>query len=124
MQRIHQGMHKCKFSFEVKLSYESMPLPLPSFNAIAEGSELTSLHMLVNLPNYCRSQSPSTETDVIKELLDISYYKPKGRPLYSTKTLRFALLQILLIDTFDIFCLYLAILSCTSLVKISTRLKR
>ena len=60
-------------SFEVKLSYESMPLSLPNFIANAEGSKLTSLHMLVNLPNYCKNQSPSTETDVIKELLDISY---------------------------------------------------
>ena len=82
-----------KDSFEVKLSYESMPLSLPNFIANAEGSKLTSLHMLVNLPNYCKNQSPSTETDVIKELLDISYYNPKGRPLYSTKTLRFALMM-------------------------------
>ena len=79
--------------FEVKLSYESMPLSLPNFIANAEGSKLTSLHMLVNLPNYCKNQSPSTETGVIKELLDISYYSPKGRPLYSTKTLRFALMM-------------------------------
>ena len=80
-------------SFEVKLSYQSMPLSLPNFIANTEGSKLTSLHMLVNLPNYCKNQSPSTETDVIKELLDISYYNPKGRPLYSTKTLRFALMM-------------------------------
>ena len=59
-------------SFGVKLSYESMPFPLPNFIANAEGSKLTSLHMLVNLLNYCRSQSPSTETEIIKELLDIS----------------------------------------------------
>ena len=54
-----------KDSFEVKLSYQSMPLSLPNFIANAEGSKLTSLHMLVNLPNYCKNPNPSTETDVI-----------------------------------------------------------
>ena len=49
--------------------------------------------MLTNLPNYCRSfKSKDFEIDVIRELIRLAYYSPKGRPKYSSNAIRFALI--------------------------------
>ena len=77
----------------VKLSYEGCNIPLPSYIARAEGSKLTSLDMLTNLPVYCKHAEGTCETNVIKELLKLQYNNPKGRPPYSTTVLRFALMM-------------------------------
>ena len=72
---------------------EGCHIPPPSYIHLAEGSRLTSLDMLTNLPVYCRNAEGSCETNVIKELLQIQYYNPKGRPPYSNSVLRFALIM-------------------------------
>ena len=77
----------------VKLSYEGSPIPLPSYIDRAEGSRLTSLDMLTNLPVYCKNAEGTCESDVIKELIKLQYYDPKGRPPYSANVLRFALIM-------------------------------
>ena len=39
----------------VKLSFQSSPIPLPDFIAKSVTSKITSLDMLTNLPNYCKT---------------------------------------------------------------------
>ena len=80
-------------NFNVKLSYEGRHIPPPTYIHRAEGSRLTSLDMLTNLPVYCRNAEGSCEANVIKELLLIQYYNPKGRPPYSTSVIRFTLIM-------------------------------
>ena len=80
-------------NINVKLSYEGCHIPLPNYIDRAEGSRLTSLNMLSNLPVHCRNVEGTCETNVIKELLQLQYYNPKGRPPYSTSVLRFALIM-------------------------------
>ena len=80
-------------NLNVKLSYEGSPLPLPNYIDQAEGSRLTSLDMLTNLPVYCKNAERTCETKVINELIKLQYYNPKGRPPYSATVLRFALIM-------------------------------
>ena len=50
--------------------------------------------MFINLPNYIRNSVSNTNLSIEvinKELLELSYYTPKGVPKYSPQTLRFAL---------------------------------
>ena len=67
-------------NLHVKLSYEGCPIPLPGYIDRAEGSKLTSLDMLTDLPVYCRNVEATCETNIISELLKLQYYNPKGRP--------------------------------------------
>ena len=80
-------------NLNVKLSYEGSPLPLSNYIDRAEGSRLTSLDMLTNLPVYCKNAERTCETNVINELIKLQYYNPKGRPPYSATVLRFALIM-------------------------------
>ena len=64
----------------VKLNYASCPIPLPGYIDRTEGSKLTSLDMLANLPVNCRNVEATYETNIISELLKFQYYNPKGRP--------------------------------------------
>ena len=82
-----------RVDLHVKLSYEGSPVPLPEYISSSKGSKITSLDMLTNLPNYIINSVSSTNLsiEVIKELLKLSYYTPKGVPKYSPQTLRFAL---------------------------------
>ena len=59
--------------------------------------KLTSFDMLTNLPNFRKNYSAShnnSDIGVIKELLESTYYHPKGRPKYSSNGLRIALLML------------------------------
>ena len=75
----------------VQLSYEGVPLPLPAFICKQSG-KLHSLDLLTNLPNYCRNATCSYNVDVIKKLIYICFYCPKGRPKYCSDVLKFALM--------------------------------
>ena len=66
--------------FHVKLSYEGSPIPLHSYIDRAEGSKLTSLDIITNLPVNCRNVEATCETNNISELVKLQYYNPKGRP--------------------------------------------
>ena len=80
-------------ALHVKLSYEGCPVPLPEYISSSKGSKITSLDILINLPNYIRKAvtTSNVSIDVIKELVKLSYYRIKGVPKYSPQTLRFAL---------------------------------
>ena len=80
-------------SFHIKLSYEGCPIPLPDYISCTEGYKLTSLDMLTNLPVYCRNSDSIYETKVIRELVRLQFYNPKGRTPYSSTVFRFALLM-------------------------------
>ena len=80
----------------VKLSFEGLPIPLPEYITNSARCKLTSLDMLTNLPHFCKNYSAShnnCDIGVIKELLESTYYHPKGKPKYSSNALRFALLM-------------------------------
>ena len=81
----------------VKLSFEGLAIPLPEYIRNSANCKVTSLDMLTNLPNYCRNYIGSHDVcdiKVIQELLNSTYYHPKGRPKYSHNTLKFALLML------------------------------
>ena len=80
-------------NFHVKPSYEGCHLPLPGFIRSAEGCKLSSLDMITNLPAYCRNSESPYYINVIKELIQLQYYSPRGRPPYSNTVLRFALIM-------------------------------
>ena len=80
-------------SFHIKLSYEGCPIPLSGYVRSAEGCKLTSLDMLTNLQTYCRNSESHYEINVIKELIQLQYYSPRGRPPYSNTVLRFDLMR-------------------------------
>ena len=79
-------------AFRVTLSFEGSPVPLPEYIDRATGSKLTHLYLLENLPNYCRNVTSNFDIQVIKELLNICYISPRGRPKYTANILKFALL--------------------------------
>ena len=47
---------------------------------------------LQNLPNYCRNFDSKYDVDIIKELIQLCYFSPRGRPKYSSQVVRFSLL--------------------------------
>ena len=77
--------------FHLRLSYDGSTIPLPNYIQEATGHKLTHLDVLENLPNYCRNFHSNFDIDVIKELLQLCYYSPCGRPKYSSQVLRFSL---------------------------------
>ena len=80
-------------NFNLQLSYEGIPLPVPAYIRQSPFYQVLSLDMLTNLPNYCRNFTPEDyEINVIKELIKLTHYSPKRRPKYSSSALRFALL--------------------------------
>ena len=79
-------------AFHITLSFEGSPVPLPEYIDRATGSKLTHLYLLENLPNYCRNVTSNFDIQVIKELLNICYISPRGRPKYTANILKFALL--------------------------------
>ena len=46
--------------------------------------------MLENFPNYLQNLNKNDENDLLQELQKCQYYKPKGRPSYSSKMIRFS----------------------------------
>ena len=78
--------------FQVKLSYEGSLIPLPSFIQNSTDHKITHLDALQNLPNYCRNFDSKYDVDVIKELIQLCYFSPRGRPKYSSQVMRFSLL--------------------------------
>ena len=78
--------------FQVKLSYENSQIPLPSYIQNSTDHKLTRLDALENLPSYCRNFNSKYDVDVIKELIQLCYFSPRGRPKYSSQVLRFSLM--------------------------------
>ena len=82
---IQSGIAKVKecinicFPLHVKLIYEGCPVPFPEYISSFKGSKITSLDILINLPNYIRNAVTisNVSIDVIKELVKLSYYRIK-----------------------------------------------
>ena len=75
----------------VKLFKDSAPVPLPGWFRHGTNCTLKSKGSLQNFPTYIKNYEYPFPDDLLKELHQIRYYKPKGRPKYSTALLRFAL---------------------------------
>ena len=75
----------------VHLFKENSPIPLPDW--FRHGTNCTLRHKgsLENFPGYIKNYEHPFPDDLLEELQRIKYYKPTGRPKYSTPLLRFAL---------------------------------
>ena len=76
----------------VSLRHYNNPIPLPAWFTTGRSARLTSKAMLENFPNYLQNLNKNDENDLIQELQKRQRYKPKGRPSYSSKMIRFSLL--------------------------------
>ena len=74
----------------VSLRHYNNPVPLPAWFTTSRSARLTSKAMLKNFPNYFQNLN---KNDLIQELQKRQHYKPKGRPPYSSKMIRFSLLM-------------------------------
>ena len=79
--------------FHVKLFYEGSHVPLPEWFRQGHSCKLSSISMLENFPPYIMNRVFEMSKEVLQELKDIQYVKSKGRPPYSSKLIRFALMQ-------------------------------
>ena len=78
-------------NMHVKLFKDSAPVPLPEWFRHGTNCTLKNKGSLENFPAYIRNYEYPFPDDLLKELHQIRYYKPKGRPKYSSALLRFAL---------------------------------
>ena len=78
-------------NMHVKLFKNSAPIPLPAWFRHGTNCALKSKGSLENFPSYIKNYEFPFPDDVLEELHEIRYYKPQGRPKYSTKLLRVAL---------------------------------
>ena len=76
----------------VSLRHYNNPVPLPAWFTTGRSARLTSKAMLENFPNYLQNLNKNDENDLIQELQKRQHYKPKGRPPYASKMIRFSLL--------------------------------
>ena len=76
----------------VSLRHYNNPVPLPAWFTTGRSARLTSKAMLENFPNYLQNLNKNDENDLIQELQKRQHYKPKGRPPYSSKMIKFSLL--------------------------------
>ena len=76
---------------QVNLTYKGYSIPLPEWFRSGHSCKLTRFSMLENFASYVRNKG--TEFNgILEELNNIQFYQPKGRPKYSTRLIRFALL--------------------------------
>ena len=81
-------------SMQVSLSFEGVPIPLPDMIRSNKFARIRHFSELENLPSYIRNRaSEFLPSDIMKEIMSVSHFKPKGRPPYSAKTMRFSLLM-------------------------------
>ena len=80
-------------SLHVQLQFNGHPVPLPAWFTKGRNATLTRFSQLNNFPNAIRVVSEETECSrsLLNEMLDISNYQAKGRLLYSSAMIRFAL---------------------------------
>ena len=80
-------------SLHVQLQFNGHPVPLPAWFTKGRNATLTRFSQLNNFPNTIRVVSEETECSrsLLNEMLDISNYQAKRRPLYSSAMIRFAL---------------------------------
>ena len=83
---------KIDSSLRVKLQYNDIPLPLPSWLTSSFNGTLTKLSMLENLPAYIKNTVSEKHEELLEELNRRKLFQPKGRPPYSPSMIRYALL--------------------------------
>ena len=66
------------------------PFPLPPWFVSCRDAKLNHLTPLENFPEYITNVSGVYS--ILEELANRKYYKPKGRPLFSNATIRYALI--------------------------------
>ena len=80
-------------SLHVQLQFNGHPVPLPTWFTKGRNATLTRFSQLNNFPSAIRVVFEETECSrsLLNEMLDISNYQAKGRPLYSSAMIRFTL---------------------------------
>ena len=76
----------------VQLQFKGNPVPLPEWFVKGHNAKLTKFSMLDNFPSYLKNIAEEHPESILTELEKRQYYKPKGRPPYSTQVIRYALL--------------------------------
>ena len=78
----------------VKLFSSGSPIPLPHCFTSGGDCRLTKKSILANFPSYIRnfSESRTSSTSIIDELVKIRFKKPDGRPKFTPEVLQFALI--------------------------------
>ena len=84
---------KVNENLNVSLSYEAIHIPLPKFLRSTRNARIQSTSTFQNLVDHIADRAANfPPSDILKELRSITFYKPTGRPRYSTSTLQYALL--------------------------------
>ena len=67
----------------VKLFYKGSPIPLPNWFRQRHSCKLYSLSTLHNLPSYNNNRVSEMSSELLDEMAEIQYLKPKGRPPFT-----------------------------------------
>ena len=77
----------------VQLFFNGKPVPLPIWFVKGTNAKLTSFGALQNFPAYLKEEDANNEyKEILDELNKRKYFKPQGRPPFSPKVLRYALI--------------------------------
>ena len=81
-------------NMRVELQYMGNPVPLPPWFVYGRDARLNNVTQLEELPKYIKDMASScnSEYSSLTELEKRKYYKPTGRPSFSSEVIRFALL--------------------------------
>ena len=87
---VHESIIIDEF-LHVSLTYKGYHVPLPEWFRSGHNCKLNRFSMLENFPAYLKNKSTEINT-ILTEFNEIKYYKPQGRPTYSSSVIRYALL--------------------------------
>ena len=76
----------------VKLQCQNRQVPLPNGLTGGRNAKLTRFSMLENFSSYLNEIFEKRLPSILEELINVEYYKGKGRPSYSVRVIRYALL--------------------------------
>ena len=80
-------------SIKVELQYMGNPVPLPPWFLTCRGAKLNHFTQLENFPAYIMYVAGNSEHSILEEFSKRKYYKPKGRPPFTSATITYALLS-------------------------------
>ena len=78
-------------SLYVSLSYDGHVIPLLAWFHYGQNCTVTRSSMFENFASYLKQKGEECSV-ILKELNNIQYYKPQGRPKFSNILIRFALM--------------------------------
>ena len=78
----------------VELQFKGNPVPLPSWFVKGRDGKVNNLTQIENFPSHIRdiTNSGDGQVSIFEELEKRRFYKPQGRPPYSSAVIRYALL--------------------------------